>query len=74
MKIHVWRDYRDPGPPRALLERGECAKGQCRSWSISISNGDYGITARFEGRDEFELFLELGELTERRGSDDADLG
>ena len=69
MKIFVWQDFREPGPPRVLLERGECSKGQCRSWSVSISDGDTGITARFESREEFEMFLETGELTERRTGD-----
>lgn len=66
MKIFVWQDFRDPGPPRVLLERGECAKGQCKAWSVSISDGSTGITARFESREEFEMFFETGELTERR--------
>jgi hypothetical protein len=64
--IYAWTD-RQPSPvPRALLQRGRCERGECAQFSISISNGETGMTVRFESEGEFRQFLEHGELVAGR--------
>lgn len=60
MKIHTWEDRREPCPAQAVIETGHCVGGRCRAWSVSVSNGRFGITARFESREEFEEFMRTG--------------
>ena len=60
MKIYTWEDRRDPSPAQAIIEAGHCIGGVCRAWSVSVSNGDFGITARFDNREEFEDFMRTG--------------
>src|SRR4051812_35169421 len=62
MTVYVWTDRRDPAVPRALIQRGECTRDHCRQFSISISNGELGLTVRFESEAEFQDFLERGEV------------
>jgi len=65
MEIFVWDDRRDPNVPRAIIQRGRCADGHCGQFSISISNGERGMTVRFESEDEFRQFLERGAVEQR---------
>ena len=58
MKIFHWTDHRNHAAPRAVVQRGDCTRGHCRQFSISISNGELGLTVRFESEDEFRRFLE----------------
>lgn len=62
MKVYVWTDQRNPATPRAMIQRGECSRGHCRQFALSISNGDVGLTVRFESEREFQQFLEQGEV------------
>jgi hypothetical protein len=62
MKVHIWPDHRPSRTPRALLQRGRCDRDDCGQFAISISNGEFGITVRFESEDEFRRFLQEGEL------------
>ena len=55
-------------PPRILLQRGECEKGYCKPFSLSISDGETGMTARFDSPEEFEAFMRSGELEEGRAT------
>jgi hypothetical protein len=57
MQILVWEDRRNPYLPRAVIQQGRCDVGQCGQFSISISNGERGMTVRFESEDEFRQFL-----------------
>jgi hypothetical protein len=66
MTVYSWVDRRDPAAPRALMQRGECERQQCGQYSISISNGEIGLTIRFDTEAEFARFLETG-LTEAAG-------
>jgi hypothetical protein len=61
--IYVWPDRRPSRTPRAVLQRGRCGQGQCAPFSISISNGETGMTVRFDSEQEFRLFLEHDTLT-----------
>ena len=70
MKIYVWEDRREPTAPRVVMQNGDCKSGVCRLWSVSISDGLHGMTARFDTKEEFELFLKLGEATEVRDARD----
>jgi hypothetical protein len=63
MKVFRWADQRHPAVPRAIIQRGDCARGHCGQFSISISNGEWGLTIRFESEDEFRQFFEDGEAT-----------
>jgi hypothetical protein len=65
MQILAWDDRRDPSSPRAAIQQGRCDEGQCNQFSISISNGERGMTVRFDSEDEFRDFLERGVLEER---------
>ena len=65
MDIYVWEDRRDPSVPRAVIQQGRCDAGQCGQFSISISNGERGMTVRFESENEFRQFLERGALEKR---------
>ncbi len=60
MKIWTWEDRREMGPAQAVIETGNCIGGACKAWSVSVSNGDIGITARFESKDEFDEFMRTG--------------
>jgi len=66
MRVYVWTDQRHPATPRAMIQRGECSRWHCRQFALSISNGEMGLTVRFESETEFQQFLEEGEVgTER---------
>ena len=61
MRVYLWTDQRNPAMPRAVIERGDCTRGCCGQFSISISDGAMGLTVRFESETEFRRFLEEGE-------------
>ena len=65
MEILVWQDRRDPNVPRAIIQQGRCDAGQCGQFSISISNGERGMTVRFDSEAEFRQFLERGAVEQR---------
>lgn len=65
MDIYVWEDRRDANVPRAVIQQGRCDAGQCGQFSISISNGERGMTVRFESENEFRQFLERGAIEKR---------
>ena len=65
MEIFDWLDRRDANVPRALIQQGRCEQNQCGQFSISISNGQRGMTIRFESEAEFRQFLERGEAEKR---------
>ncbi len=46
--------------PRVTVQQGNCDDGQCGQFSISISNGQRGMTVRFESEAEFRELLERG--------------
>ena len=50
MKIFTWEDRREPSPPRVVIQSGTCTSGNCSLWSVSISDGVKGVTARFESK------------------------
>ena len=60
MEIFDWQDRRPERSPRALIQRGRCDENACGQFSISISNGDRGLTVRFASEAEFRQFLERG--------------
>jgi hypothetical protein len=60
MGIFVWEDRRPARQPRAVMQRGHCDENQCGQFSISISNGERGMTVRFATEQEFHDFLERG--------------
>ncbi len=60
MEIRTWDDRRNPALPRVTIQQGSCELGQCGQFSISISNGERGMTVRFESEQEFREFLERG--------------
>ena len=60
MEIRTWEDRRTPAVPRVTIQQGSCEAGQCGQFSISISNGQRGMTVRFESEAEFREFLERG--------------
>ena len=60
MEIFVWEDRRAERRPRAVMQRGRCDDNECGPFSISISNGERGMTVRFESEQEFRDFLERG--------------
>jgi hypothetical protein len=47
------------------FQQGRCEQNQCGQFSISISNGQRGMTIRFESEAEFRQFLERGEAEKR---------
>jgi hypothetical protein len=49
-----------PSAPRAVIQQGRCDLNQCGQFSISMSNGERGLTVRFDSEEEFRRFLELG--------------
>jgi hypothetical protein len=61
MTVYVWPDRKETREPRVVLQRGRCSDGQCGQFSISISNGEVGMTVRFESETEFRRFLEQGD-------------
>ena len=60
MQILTWDDRRHPSRPRAVIQQGRCDRDQCGQFSISISNGERGLTIRFDSESEFKAFLERG--------------
>ena len=66
MTVYVWTDRRNPPVPRALIQRGDCTRDHCGQFSISISDGQVGLTVRFESEGEFKRFLEQGEAAALR--------
>jgi len=60
MQIRTWDDHRSPAMPRVTIQQGSCQIGQCGQFSISISNGQRGMTVRFDCEAEFREFLERG--------------
>jgi hypothetical protein len=48
MQILAWEDRRNPSAPRAIIQQGRCDQSQCGQFSISISisNGERGLTVR----------------------------
>jgi hypothetical protein len=60
MEIRTWDDHRSPAMPRVTIQQGSCQIGQCGQFSISISNGQRGMTVRFDCEAEFREFLERG--------------
>lgn len=62
MEIRTWEDRRTPAVPRVTIQQGTCELGQCGQFSISISNGQRGMTVRFESEAEFREFLERGQV------------
>ncbi len=60
MEIRTWDDRRNPAIPRVTIQQGNCDLGQCRQFSISISDGERGVTVRFDSEAEFREFLERG--------------
>jgi hypothetical protein len=65
MEIFDWPDRREQPNPRAIIQQGRCDRNQCGQFSISISNGERGLTVRFESEAEFRAFIERGELEAR---------
>jgi hypothetical protein len=43
------------------MQRGECGDGHCGQFSISISDGERGLTIRFDSEQEFRHFLDRGQ-------------
>jgi len=62
MEIYVWEDRHARRQPRALMQRGRCAENHCGQFSISISDGERGMTVRFASEQEFREFLERGSV------------
>jgi hypothetical protein len=54
-----------PSQPRALIQQGRCDEAECNQFSISISNGERGMTVRFDSEAEFRNFLERGAAEKR---------
>jgi hypothetical protein len=61
MTVYVWTDHRASKGARAVVQQGSCGDGHCGQFSISISNGEIGMTVRFDSEAEFCRFLEHGE-------------
>lgn len=74
MRVRAWTDRRDPAFPRAVIQRGDCAQEQCGQFSISISNGEIGLTVRFDSEAEFCKFMERGELSQPAATGDGAAG
>lgn len=62
MEIRTWGDRRNPAVPRAIIQQGRCELGHCGQFSISVSDGERGITVRFDSEEEFREFLERGTM------------
>jgi hypothetical protein len=65
MEIFDWQDRRTRRAPRAVIQQGRCESDQCGQFSISISNGDRGMTVRFDSEAESCEFLEQGAVEKR---------
>ena len=65
MQIRTWDDRRDPAIPRVTIQQGSCERDHCGQFSISISNGERGMTVRFDSEAEFREFLERGAVESR---------
>jgi len=57
VRIHTWKDHRVPATTRVMIQRGDCDKGQCGQFAISIATDGVGVTVRFQDREEFERFV-----------------
>jgi hypothetical protein len=66
MQILMWDDRRHPRLPRAVIQQGRCDAGHCGQFSISISNGERGMTVRFDSEDEFRSFIDRGAVEQPR--------
>ena len=55
------------------MQRGVCSENECGQFSISVSNGEFGLTARFDSEEEFRRFLEEGCTKDFDLSDDVKL-
>jgi hypothetical protein len=44
MQIFAWEDRKERNAPRAMIQQGRCEQNQCGLFSISISNGEKGMT------------------------------
>lgn len=73
MKVYAWPDRREEASPRAVLQRGECGSGHCGQFSISISDGERGLTIRFDNEQEFRRFLERGETDDLFAQDNSSM-
>ena len=62
MEIRTWEDRRTPAAPSVTIQQGSCDLAQCGQFSISISNGERGMTVRFDSEAEFREFLERGRV------------
>jgi hypothetical protein len=51
--------------PATRSHQGRCDEGECNQFSISISNGERGMTVRFDSEAEFRNFLERGAAEKR---------
>jgi hypothetical protein len=65
MQVLTWDDRKHPSQPRALIQQGRCDEGQFNQFSISISNGERGMTVRFDSEAELRNFLERGASEKR---------
>ena len=65
LQILMWDDRRHPRLPRAVIQQGRCDAGHCGQFSISISNGERGMTVRFDSEDEFRTFIDRGAVEQR---------
>ena len=63
MTILTWDDRRNPTVRRAVIQQGRCEQNQCGQYAIS--NGERGLTVRFNSEDEFQAFLARGLLEKR---------
>lgn len=74
MKVYLWEDRLIGAGPRAMLHRGECDRGQCGQFALSISNGELGLTVRFESAAEFHQFMDRGEMATQSSEGCRDIG
>ena len=65
MEIFAWDDGAVPTAAGDNSAR-PVDQSQCGQFSSSISNGQRGMTVRFESEDEFRQFLQRGAV-EKRG-------
>ena len=65
MEIYIWEDRHASNVPRAVIQRGRCSDNECGQFSISISNGERGMTVRFDSEAEFRDFMNRGRAEKR---------
>ena len=65
MEIRTWTDRRNPAVPRAIIQQGRCEVGDCAQFAISLSDGERGMTVRFDSEAEFREFLARGTVEQR---------